>query len=193
MFDYLFENNLLPTKQFGFQTDHSTELAAIQLVDYITKQMGMGKVPTNVYIDFSKAFDTLNHSILLYKLIHYGVCGVVNLLFRDYFLFLCRHQYVYFNGSKLKTKAISLGVPQSSIMGPLLFLIYLNDLPSVSHVFKMIMYADDTTLYCNLNDPNCEIFLNNKLSKISELLSSNKLSLILRNLNLWFSILSKKE
>ena len=71
--------------------------------------------------------------------------------------------------------------------------IYINDLPSVSHVFKMIMYADDTTLYCNLNDPNCEIFLNNELSKISEWLSSNKLSLIIRNLNLCFSILSRKR
>ena len=86
-----------------------------------------------------------------------------------------RHQYVDFNGFKPKIKFISLGVPQGSILGPLLFLIYINDLPRVSHVFKMLMYADDTTLYCNLNNTNCEIFLNNELSKISDWLSSNKI------------------
>ena len=70
LFDYLSENNLLAIEQFGFRTSHSTELAAIQLVDHITKQMDIGKVPANVYIDPSKAFDTLDHSILLHKLIH---------------------------------------------------------------------------------------------------------------------------
>ena len=133
--------------------------------------MNMGKVPPNVYIDLSKAFDTLDHSILLYKLIHYGVGRVENLLFRDYLS--GRHQYEDFNGSKPKTKSISLGVSQGSIFGPLLFLIYTNDLPRVSHVFKMLRHVDDTTLYCNLNVTNCEIFLNNELSKISDWLSSN--------------------
>ena len=69
--------------------------------------MNIGKVPTNVYINLSKAFDTLDHSILIHKLIHYGVCGVENLLFRDYLS--GRHQYVDFNGSKSKTKSILLG------------------------------------------------------------------------------------
>ena len=168
-------NNLV----FG-HSGHSTALAVIQLVDHITNQMDMGKVPTNVYIDLSKAFDTLDHSILLHKLIHYGVCGVENLLFRDYLS--GRHQYVDFNGSKSKTKYISLGVAQCSILGPLLFLIYINELPRVNHVFKMLMYADDTTLYCNLNDTNCETFCNNELFKISDWLSSNKLSINIKKL-----------
>ena len=85
-----------------------------------------------------------------------------------------------FKGSKSKTKSISLGVPKGSLLGPLLFLIYINDLPWVSQVFNILMYADDTTLYCNLNDTNCDNFWNNKLSKISEWLSSNKLSLTIK-------------
>ena len=81
IFHQLFENNLLTIEQFGFRTGHSTELAAIQLVDHITKQMDMDKVPPHVYIDLSKAFDTIDHSIWSHKLIHYGVCGIENLFF----------------------------------------------------------------------------------------------------------------
>ena len=175
LFDYMCTNNLLTIEQFGFRTGHSTELAAIQLIDHLTKQMDMGKVPTNIYIDLSKAFDTLDHSILLDKLTYYGVCGLENLLLRDYLS--GRHQYVDYNGSKSRTNSISLGVPQGSILGPLLFLIYINDLPKVSHVFSMLMYADDTTLYCNLDDSTSDILLNNELTKITDWLSSNKLSL----------------
>ena len=78
------ENNLLTIGQFGFRRGHSTELAAIQLVDRLTKQMDLGNVPINIYVDLSKAFDTLDHSILLGKLTYYGICGVENLMFCSY-------------------------------------------------------------------------------------------------------------
>ena len=160
------ENNLLTMEQFGFRRGHSTELAAIQLVDRLTKQMDLGNVPTNIYIDLSKAFGTMDHSILLDKLSHYGICGVENLMLRTYLP--NRHQYVEYNDSKSETKSISIGVLQGFILGPLFFLIYINDLPRVSRVFSMLMYmyADDTTLYCNINNANSDIILNNELCKL---------------------------
>ena len=146
--------------------------------------MEMGKVRTNIYIDLSKAFDTLDHSISLAKLNYYGVCGLENILFREYLS--GRHQSVDYNDAKLETKSVSIGVPQCSILGPLLFLIYINDLPSVIPIFHILMYADDTTLYCNLNDVNSEVTISNELSKISECLSSNKLSLNIKKTKFMF-------
>ena len=131
--------------------------------------MNLDNVSTYIYIDLSKAFDTLDHSILLDKLSYYGICGVENLMLRTYYS--NRHQYVEYNGSKSETKSISIGVPQGSILGPLLFLLNINDLSRVSRVFSMLMYADDMTLYCNINDANSDIVLKNELCKINDWLS----------------------
>ena len=95
-------------------------------------------------IDLSKAFDTLNFDILLNSLDHYGIQGCSNRLLRSYLT--GRMQYVEYNGHKSAQLPISTGVPQGSLLGLLLFLIYINDLPLVSNIFKMLMYADDTTL-----------------------------------------------
>ena len=174
LYTYMNDNKLFSIEQYGFRTGHSTELAALHLVNDLIKQMDTGKVPTN--IDLSKAFDTLDHSILLDKL-NYGVVavGVVNNLLHSYIS--NRYQYVDFNSSISSTKVVDTGVPQGSILGPLLFLIYINDLPRVSPLFNMVMYADDTTLYCNLSNNTNENDLNSELHKISEWLASNKLSL----------------
>ena len=110
------------------------------------------------------------------------MCGLENILFHEYLS--GRHQYVDYNYAKSETKSVSMGVPQGSILGPLLFLVYINDLPSVSPIFHMLMYADDTTLYCNLNSVNPEVTINNELSKISEWLASNKLSLNIKKTKL---------
>ena len=111
-------------------------------------QMYDHKVIQHLYIDLSKAFDSLDHSILLHKLEYYGICNVEYRLLRSYLT--NRFQYVEYEGIKPKSASITTRVPQGSILGPLLFFIYINDLPSVSNKFEMIIYADDTTLYCNL-------------------------------------------
>ena len=175
LYSYMDDNRLFSLEQYGFRIGHSTELAALHLVNHLTKQMDTGKIPINIYIDLSKAFDTLDHAILLDKLKYYGIRGVAYRLFHSYLS--NRYQYVEFNGSISSTKVIDTGVPQGSILRPLLFLIYINDLPCVSPLFNMVMYADGTTLYCNLSNNANENYLNSELNKISEWLASNKLSL----------------
>ena len=175
LMEYFTINNLFCMQQFGFRPGHSTELAALRLINHIIKQMDNMKVPINIYIDLSKAFDTLDHSILLSKLDYYGICGSEHSLIHNYFS--NRQQYVEYSGHTSAYETISTGVPQGSILGPLLFLIYINDLPLVSDIFEMLMYADDTTLYCNLSQNCNDLILNNELIKITDWLSSNKLSL----------------
>ena len=137
--------------------------------------MDNNKVPTNIYIDLSKAFDTLNFDILLTKLDHYGVNESAKRLIHSYLT--DRSQYVELNGHKSVNLPISTGVPQGSVLGPLLFLIYINDLPLVSNVFNMLMYADDTTLYCNIDQCVNEYIINEELHKLTEWLGANKLAL----------------
>ena len=176
---YFTNNNLLCLNQFGFRPGHSTELAALRLVDHLITEMDRNRVPTNIYIDLSKAFDTLNHSILLEKLEYYGIADNSLSLLHNYLTDRC--QYVEYNGHRSNTLPISTGVPQGSVLGPLLFLIYINDLPMVSDIFNMMMYADDTTIYCNIDQNVSDEVINMELSKVSQWLAANKLSLNVAN------------
>ena len=142
----------------------------------MTYKLDNGIIPINIYIDLSKAFDTLIHSILLDKLSHYGVNGVAKKLLQSYLS--NRHQVVDFNGSTSDTLEIKTGVTQGSVLEPFLFSVYINDLPTCTDIFNMIMYADDTTLFCDINgNPADEHLLNMESCKITDWLSANKLSL----------------
>ena len=116
---YLENNSIIHPHQYGFRKFHSTEYAALHLTDYINYEMDRGKTPTNLYLDFSKAFDTLVHSVLLHKCKHYGIDGLAYKLIESYLE--SRKQYVEFNAERSDIKSINSRVPQGSILGPLLF------------------------------------------------------------------------
>ena len=176
--DYLEENNLMYKYQYGFRKYHSTEYAALHLLDYLNSEVDARRIPLNVYLDLSKAFDFLSHSILLDKLKHYGVEGVAHDLLKNYLE--NRKQFVQLNDHSSELKCVLNGVPQGSILGPLLFLIYINDIPNSSNVFNFLLYADDTTLFCNLEDIDSdykEFTLNQELQHVHEWLLANGLQL----------------
>jgi len=121
IYNYLTTNNILYNKQFGFQKQHSTEHAIIQLTNEISNSFEQNLLTLGVFIDLSKAFDTVDHSILITKLYHYGIKGKALTWFKSYLEY--RSQCVCIESENSDFKEISCGVPQGSILGPLLFLI----------------------------------------------------------------------
>ena len=176
LYKHLQDNNILYPKQFGFQKFHSTDYAIVQLTDQILDAFEENKFTLGIFIDLSKAFDTVNHDILLEKLKLYGVQNCNLNWFKSYLS--QRKQYISFDQEKTEMLHIKCGVPQGSIIGPLLFLLYVNDLPNASKILDPIMFADDTNLFYSHSDIKI-LFktVNEELHKLSEWFSCNKLSL----------------
>ena len=145
---YLSKRGLLLENQSGFRGGYSTDSCLIGLTDYIRGQMADGNMVGMVLIDLQKAFDTVDHTILLDKLRAMGVSSTA--WFESYLT--CRRQCVVVNGVKSDFLSISCGVPQGSILGPLLFLVYINDM-NISLNCKLSLYADDSALLFSHKDP----------------------------------------
>ena len=170
--------NILAPTQFGFRKGLSTR-DAIELITekiYDAFNMRDGAFNINVYIDFQKAFDTVDHTILLTKLTMYGITGSTNALLKNYLS--NRYQSVRIGNSISPPLQITKSVPQGSVLGSLLFLFAINDLPNVSNIFTSILYADDLALNLTCKSINeCSQKCNIELKKIFEWSASNKLSI----------------
>ena len=176
LYSFLEQHNCLFNYQFGFRNHHSTNHALISITEKIRKALDDGKYASGVFLDFQKAFDTVNHNILLSKLEHYGIRGIPLNFLKTYLQ--NRQQYVSINNSSSDILTIENGVPQGSVLGPLLFLIYINDLNNAVKHSDIHHFADDTNvLYVSnsLKDINNKI--NHDLKNIVEWLRANKISL----------------
>ena len=148
IYNFLEKYNCLYKKQFGFRNSHSTNHALISITEKIRESLDNNEYSCGVFLDFQKAFDTVNHNILLKKLHHYGIRGITNDWFKSYLN--NRTQQTKVNDSISEKIEVTYGVPQDSILGTLLFLVYINDLHDVVTHSLIHHFAEDTNiLYCN--------------------------------------------
>ena len=160
----------------------STQHAILDIVNTILQNMDNGKFSCGVFIDLKKAFDTVNHEILLAKLENYGIRGVINSWFRSYLT--DRKQTTEVNNVVSEAEMTLCGVPQSSVLGPLLFLMYINDIYKSSSLFAFYLFADDTSIIlANNNLKDLETLVNRELGNVNEWLKANKLSLNIKKSN----------
>ena len=150
--------------------------------DKVTKAIDKSEFCLGIFIDLSKAFDTLNHDVLLKKLEMYGIRGIPNTLIKSYLQ--DRQQYVVYNNSESNYGTITCGVPQGSILGPLLFLLYINDMSYISKFLTFILFADDTNnLYSNSDIWELMRLVNTELLILSDWFKANRLSLNIQKTN----------
>jgi hypothetical protein len=173
---YLQEHHLLSPYQCGFCKQHSTTFAALSFADTIKRNIDQGHMTGAVFVDLRKAFDSIDHSLLLKKLYNLGIRNRELNWFENYLS--GRTQIVGVNGASSHPLQISHGVPQGSILGPLLFVIHINDLLSCILKSNVLMYADDTVLFCAGSNTNTiEDNLNQDLHRLSDWLQVNSLFL----------------
>ena len=164
---YLDKFSILQNNQFGFRSMHLTTHAIFLLTNKIQRSTDNGTNSCGIFLDLCNAFDTVDHRIILDKLKYYGIQGVANHWFASYLS--NRRQFVSLFGTNSDYQTVTCGVPQGSVLGPLLFLLYINDMPKCSNILEFHLFADDTNL--SLNSPNIlnlETNLNVELEKVSQ-------------------------
>jgi hypothetical protein len=151
-------------------------MAIVTLLDQIINAIDNNNFAIGIFIDFAKAFDTVNHQIFLSKLYHYGVRGIAHDWLKSYLT--NRKQYCTFQSAKSDFSTITCWVPQGSILGPLLFLLYVNDMGSIFNNINAVLFADDTNLIVTSNTlKQAENTANNELPLLINWLNTNRLSL----------------
>ena len=176
LYTFLDKHKILYKHQFGFRKNHTTSLALLEVIDSCYKNLDMNNNVIGIYFDLQKAFDTVDHKILLHKLYNYGIRGTMYNWLNNYLL--NRKQFTVVNNVPSKIDNITCGVPQGSVLGPLLFLIYINDMYNAVPGEKLKLFADDTNLFIFGPDP---ILLQQKanecLESMEKWFTANKLSL----------------
>ena len=161
LLDFLRKHKILYKLLFGFRENHSTALALIETLNEMYSKLDEGKFVLGVFLDLKKAFDTIDHKILLNKLEHYGIHGVAKQWFRSHLS--NRKQFTYVNGCSSNLEIMSMGVPQGFVLGPILFTLCVNDM-AIATKLKSRPFADDTNVFAsgkNINslveDTNIEL------------------------------------
>jgi len=174
--NHVTNNKILCNNQFGFRKSLSTYMPLLLLQDKVINGFELNKKTCGIYLDLKKAFDTVDHSILLNKLFAYGFTNTFLNMIHSYLT--DRYQCVEYLNIKSNLQKINIGVPQGSILGPLLFILYINDFPNVCSEASTLLYADDTAVFFQSdNDNELQNMLDSNLPAISKWFQINKLSL----------------
>ena len=191
MIQFIEKHQLLYINQFGFRHGYSTTLALTDIVDKIKYYIDNKEYVIGIFLDIEKAFDSINHEILLRKLDHYGFRGHSNAFIESYLS--NRKQFTEINNTRSSVTSVEYGVPQGSVLGPLLFLLFINDIEFATFEVESRLFADDTSLilHCkNIND--LEILSKRALKDVNNWFSSNELFTQHREIKL-YPILWKKD
>lgn len=183
MLSFLLKYNILINQQFGFQSGKNTSDATLSFFSSLLHDLNKGDACAAIFCDLSKAFDCVNHRILLRKLSVYGFRGVALQWFNSYLS--NRLQFVSLNGNVSQKMTISSGVPQGSVLGPILFLLYINDIIQLNISGKFTLFADDTTiLWRSKNSSDLLPVISSDISKVKQWCESNHLCLNLSKTHL---------
>ena len=189
LYNFLEKYSILYKYQFGFRKGYSTEQAILEITDSLKKAMDKKLVSCGLFLDFSKAFDTINHDILLSKLYRYGIRGNPLRWFENYLY----NQVVKIGDTISSSQTIICGIPQGSTLGPLLFLLYINDLPNCSSKLSFRIFADDTNMFYTSNDlHNLEFVMNEEFKSVVEYCAINKLSINFSKTNFYILVSSSR-